>query len=456
MCPRRGTPDQIKQFQDYWDTEFAGDLAKRRRAKFVPGEAAAKVVQTKEPSHKDDFDEWLARIICYAFSVPPQWAVKLMNRATADNQSAQAQDEGLEPTKEWVKDLIDEIIADEFASPDLELAWLDEDEADPKGMEAVLEGRVKLGAVTLNEMRGALGLDPYANAAADRPMVLTATGYVPIEANAEPNGNSAAPAVKPATDTQLSAPAVKAYNPDQPRVAAGSPGGGQWTSGSVGAGSGDAAPESQAKPQLAEPVSDSRVLSDATPNNTWVPGAQYAGGDEDSEGGSESRAGRLWLELTPGQEVRLQVAEAYWRDAMSQVRVVDPNWTPSQSVYSTAEGYISTLESETVEAQDRIRELATLGIGPGPFAGESIPARGPQRDFTNEERDGINQIGAETGCHTCGTTEPGTSSGNFVPDHQLPSALNPSGQAQRLYPQCISCSWLQGGWVRFLNRARKP
>jgi hypothetical protein len=91
------------------------------------------VVQTKEPSHKDDFDEWLARIICYAFSVPSQWAVKLMNRATADNQSAQAEDEGLEPTKEWVKDLIDEIIAEEFDSPDLELAWLDEDEADPEG-----------------------------------------------------------------------------------------------------------------------------------------------------------------------------------------------------------------------------------------------------------------------------------------------------------------------------------
>jgi phage portal protein BeeE len=50
--PTSWTPDQIKQFQDYWDTEFAGDLAKRRRAKFVPGEATAKVVQTKEPSHK--------------------------------------------------------------------------------------------------------------------------------------------------------------------------------------------------------------------------------------------------------------------------------------------------------------------------------------------------------------------------------------------------------------------
>ena len=111
--PRGWTPDQIKQFQDYWDTEFAGDLAKRRRAKFVPGDTAAKVVQTKEPQHKDDFDEWLARIICFAFSVPPQWATKVMNRATADNQSTQAEEEGLEPTKEWVKDLVDETMIPE-------------------------------------------------------------------------------------------------------------------------------------------------------------------------------------------------------------------------------------------------------------------------------------------------------------------------------------------------------
>jgi hypothetical protein len=46
--PAGWTPDQIRQFQDYWDTEFAGDLAKRRRAKFVPGESAVRVHQTKE------------------------------------------------------------------------------------------------------------------------------------------------------------------------------------------------------------------------------------------------------------------------------------------------------------------------------------------------------------------------------------------------------------------------
>ncbi|WP_260847654.1 RHS repeat-associated core domain-containing protein, partial [Shewanella algae] len=85
---------------------------------------------------------------------------------------------------------------------------------------------------------------------------------------------------------------------------------------------------------------------------------------------------------------------------------------------------------------------------PGEHAGESIPARGPGRDFTPGERDKINQIGQDTGCHTCGNTDPGTKSGNFVPDHQPPTALNPEGKSQQLYPQCIGCSRTQGGQIR--------
>ena len=65
----------------------------------------------------------------------------------------------------------------------LELHWLDEDEANTAKEDATLEARVKLGALTLNEMRRHLGLDPYVNPAADKPMVLTKVGFVPIEAN---------------------------------------------------------------------------------------------------------------------------------------------------------------------------------------------------------------------------------------------------------------------------------
>jgi hypothetical protein len=83
-------------------------------------------------------------------------------------------------------------------------------------------------------------------------------------------------------------------------------------------------------------------------------------------------------------------------------------------------------------------------VGVGKYAGESIPARSPARNFTTDEREEINRIGGETGCHTCGTKEPGTNSGNFIPDHQPPSSLNSSGDPQRLYPQCINCSRQQG------------
>jgi len=51
------------------------------------------------------------------------------------------------------------------------------------------------------------------------------------------------------------------YSPDQPRVPAGYREGGQWTSGGGGAGS-----------------DDSRVISEVTPDNEAIPGAQYAQG----------------------------------------------------------------------------------------------------------------------------------------------------------------------------------
>ena len=161
------------------------------------------------------------------------------------------EDEGLEPTKEWVKDLVDQIITEEFASPDLELVWLAEDDNDLGKNEAALENRVKLGALTLNELRDALGLDPYTNPVADRPMVLTATGYVPIEAGVNgPTADRPAQAANAARMSDLSAEASKGgkgeakfrnrlaaysdlakdYSPDQPRVPAGSSDGGQWTS----------------------------------------------------------------------------------------------------------------------------------------------------------------------------------------------------------------------------------
>ena len=231
--------------------------------------------------------------------------------------------------------------------------------------------------------------------------------------------------------------ALKAgFNPNQPRVPAGQRDGGQWTS-DGGNGRSDG---------------DTRIISDATPDNNWIPGAQYAQNTPRIRG--PVRINGQWVQPTPGQAARLTVAEARAQDAIRRIREIDPNWKQTPSLYESVEGLIRTLESDAQQAQARLSELARVGIGPGPFAGESIPARGPERNFTATEREEINRIGSETGCHTCGTFYAGTKSGNFVPDHQLPNALNSLGRSQRLYPQCIVCSDSQGGWVSRLRGGR--
>ncbi len=91
----------------------------------------------------------------------------------------------------------------------------------------------------------------------------------------------------------------------------------------------------------------------------------------------------------------------------------------------------------------------------GPHAGESIPARGPERDWKPGEIEAIDRIGRTTGCHTCGSKDPGTTSGHFIPDHQPSSQINFDNKSQRLYPHCIHCSRKQGGEVtEYLRRRR--
>ena len=158
-----------------------------------------------------------------------------------------------------------------------------------------------------------------------------------------------------------------------------------------------------------------------------------------------------WLEATPAQLARFEVANARAQEAIGRLREVEPNWRPVPSVYGTGiESEINRANNLAFEAQARITELGRVGIGPGSFAEELLPARGPERDFVMWERREINRIGTSTGCHTCGTFDPGTRSGNFVIDHQLPTALQPLGQ--RLYPQCLTCSQRQGGAVHGVRR----
>lgn len=84
----------------------------------------------------------------------------------------------------------------------------------------------------------------------------------------------------------------------------------------------------------------------------------------------------------------------------------------------------------------------------------SIPA-GPGARPSPSQQSAINQMGDAHGCSTCGTTTPGTKSGNWVGDHQPPTALNKNGGQQVYKPQCLQCSRQQGGQVSAAVKAAK-
>lgn len=197
--------------------------------------------------------------------------------------------------------------------------------------------------------------------------------------------------------------------------------------------------------------SQASTMFDIDPDVVGNAGDELAQNRNGRSGNSVTINGQQF-ELTPAQGARLSVAQSNATEAVARIRELDPSWSPPQSAYQSPEGLIRAYQADAAAAQARASELAARGAMPGPFAGESIPARGPGYSITSQAREELNRIGSETGCHTRGRLNSGTPSGNFFADHQFPTRINPEGRAQRLYPQCRSCSARQGPFVRDLQK----
>lgn len=156
--PNEWTPEQVAQFQVYWDSILEGETAQRRHAKFVPG--GMNISMTRPDGLKDEFDEWLARVVCFAFSISPSALIRDQNRSTADSQRELAQEEGLQPLMRWAEDVMSIIIAKFFGYSDLEFAFVDEKSNDPLIQAQVNQIYIVSGVKTVNEVRSELGLDP--------------------------------------------------------------------------------------------------------------------------------------------------------------------------------------------------------------------------------------------------------------------------------------------------------
>ncbi len=161
--PENYTFEQIQQYSEWFNSIMSGQTDMRRKAHFGPKGLNYK--ETKTEILKDTFDEWLARIVCYSFSLSPQAFVKEMNRATSETAKQAAQEEGLEPTKLWFKDLMDDALV-RMGHPELEWGWEDEEIVDPESKAKVIQtyyggstGAAK-PIITLAEARELAGFSP--------------------------------------------------------------------------------------------------------------------------------------------------------------------------------------------------------------------------------------------------------------------------------------------------------
>lgn len=201
------TMNQIKEFQQWFDSVMSGDTAARRKMTFVPGDAS-KMQFTKDPQLKDEFDEWLARVVCYCFSLPPTAFTRQQNRATAEQAADAAKEEGLMPLMTWLKRRFDYIIFRYMQNSKLQFRWKMAVSLDPEVQARIDDINLKNGAKSLDEVRVRNGDDPVGVS----NLIYLQTGPVPVT-NFTPEGIKAAKA-EAAAQQQMALQQAKAKQPE--------------------------------------------------------------------------------------------------------------------------------------------------------------------------------------------------------------------------------------------------
>ncbi|WP_284244928.1 phage portal protein [Methylobacterium haplocladii] len=178
-APEGWTPEQIKDWQSWMDAKLSGQTGERSKQLWVPKDT--KYQAFKDAPIKDEFDEWLARIVCFAFSLPPTPFVKQVNRATSDNDAEQSEEQGLAPLLLWAKRMLDSVVQDDLGHPDLEFEWNPAREIDPKVQAEIDDKNLRNGSETIDEVRERRGQGPVPGG--NKARIYIAQGAIEIEAN---------------------------------------------------------------------------------------------------------------------------------------------------------------------------------------------------------------------------------------------------------------------------------
>jgi len=184
VVPPTATPEQIERQQNWMNSTLAGNLSRRVQLRLIQGfnidGKPEQILFPKEKLITDETDDFIIRSLCFAFQVSPQRWMKMVNRASAEASQEAAEEEGLAPTKDYVRDLMNYIIQCKLGFVEHEFAWADHRDPDILKQAQADELYVKAGINTINEIRESKGDDPSPNPAADQLNIVTGQGTVEV------------------------------------------------------------------------------------------------------------------------------------------------------------------------------------------------------------------------------------------------------------------------------------
>jgi hypothetical protein len=194
LVPMGIDPDKIKETQDWLDSTLSGQLAKLRGMRLIqsflpadkwPSNGESQIIFPKSKELSDDFDDRHLRKIAFAYGASPQRLLKTLNRASAGANQEAAEEEGTMPVIDWLVNRVYNWLLQRTMKLTGYEVTIDQDvETDQYKQAQTDEIDVKNGIRPINEVRRDRGLDPLPQEECNEPLIITATGPVPLDGDA--------------------------------------------------------------------------------------------------------------------------------------------------------------------------------------------------------------------------------------------------------------------------------
>lgn len=143
VAPDGWTPQQVKDINANWEKQLAG-ISGKSRGRWVPPGTTVESLDRNPVA--GEFDEWLIRVICYAFSLPPTAFVQQVNRSTSETMQDASVTEGHAAILRWAESFLTAIISSAWG-PGFRWMWDLEQPSKEDVIKLVLGGALKTSAL---------------------------------------------------------------------------------------------------------------------------------------------------------------------------------------------------------------------------------------------------------------------------------------------------------------------